>query len=226
MAIRSTSTFPLHGGISKVSVLRRSPARSSAATKCYPDVGYRNEDSGRVVLIGGPTKMPFLRRRVQEELGIHIEDATRVDPMTAVATGAAIYCESCDWTLEGRSPKISRRTESAGQSVAVSFEYDGGTASKRARLTIRQTAGPAGTEVLVDSAVGWSSQRRKLAQPVVLELPLRDVGPNNFRATVFDTNGVPVTEASRNIVIDRLSASTGGVPATQTMRSREPPCPA
>lgn len=188
--------------------------------KMLADVGYRHEDVGRVVLIGGPTKMPFLRRRVEDELGIQIENATRVDPMTAVAAGAAIYCEGRDWTAEGSSAKVSRRTESAGQSVAVSLEYDARTASDRARLTIRQSAGPAGTEVLVDSTFGWSSQRRKLAQPVVLELPLRDNGPNRFRATVFNTNGLPILDACRDIVVDRLLASTGGVPATQTIAAK------
>jgi hypothetical protein len=74
--------------------------------------------------------------------------------------------------------------------------------------------------VLVDSAVGWSSQRRKLAQPVVLDLPLRDLGPNKFQATVFGANGMPVSEACRDIVIDRLLASTGGVPATQTIAAK------
>jgi len=188
--------------------------------KMLADVGYRHEDIGRIVLIGGPTKMPFLRRRVQEELGIQIEDATRVDPMTAVAAGAAIYCEGRDWTADGSSAKVIRRTESAGQFVSVSFDYDTRTASDRARLTVRQVAGPAGAEVLVDSTVGWSSQRRKLTQPVVLDLPLQDVGPNRFRATVFNANGMPVSEACCDIVIDRLLASTGGVPATQTIAAK------
>lgn len=188
--------------------------------KMLADVGYRHEDIGRIVLIGGPTKMPFLRKRVQDELGIQVEDATRVDPMTAVAAGAAIYCEGRDWTADGSSAKVSRRTESAGLTVSVSFEYDTRTASDRARLIIRQNSGPAGTEVLVDSTFGWSSQRRRLDQPVVLELELPDVGPNRFRATVFNANGMPMNEACRDIVIDRLLASTGGVPATQTIAAK------
>lgn len=188
--------------------------------KMLADVGFRHEDVGRVVLIGGPTKMPYLRRRIQDDLAIQVEDSVRLDPMTAVASGAAIYCEGRDWSADGSLAKVSRRTESAGKSIVVSFEYDTRTTSERARLTIRQSGGPGGVEVLVDSSFGWSSQRRKLVDSVLLELPLRSAGPNRFHATVFDPNGIPVASASRDIVIDRLLASTGGIPATQTIAAK------
>ena len=178
------------------------------------EVGYRNEDVARVVLIGGPTKIPFLRRRVQEELGIEVEDAARVDPMTAVATGAAIYCEGRNWSEEGSSPKATRLTESAGSAIEVSFDYEARTAADNAHVTIRQVSGPAGTEVLLESKLGWSTGRRKLSEPLTISLPLKDMGANEFRATVFDARGLPVTDASRRITVDRLLASTGGVPAT------------
>jgi molecular chaperone DnaK len=188
--------------------------------KMLAEVGYRNEDISRVVLIGGPTKMPFLRRRVQEELRIELEDAVRVDPMTAVAKGAAIYCEGRDWTAAGSSAKAARRTESAGQRLAVSFEYDARTASERAVLQMRQTQGPSGAEVLVDSSFGWSSQRRPLSETVKLDLPLHDIGPNTFRITVFGEDGMPVRDVSREIVIDRLLASTAGIPASQSIAAK------
>jgi molecular chaperone DnaK len=44
---------------------------------------------GRMVLVGGPTVMPALRARLQERLGVEL--ATDVDPMTAVAEGAARF---------------------------------------------------------------------------------------------------------------------------------------
>lgn len=43
----------------------------------------------RIVFVGGPTMMPFVRTRVGEALGAPIAD--RLDPMTLVARGAAIY---------------------------------------------------------------------------------------------------------------------------------------
>jgi molecular chaperone DnaK len=43
----------------------------------------------RLILVGGPTKTPYLRRMLTERLGIAFD--TTVDPMTVVAAGAALY---------------------------------------------------------------------------------------------------------------------------------------
>ena len=43
----------------------------------------------KVLLVGGPTLMPFVRERLRAELGIELE--TAIDPMTVVARGAAIF---------------------------------------------------------------------------------------------------------------------------------------
>ena len=182
--------------------------------------GFRHEDIARIVLIGGPTKMPFLRRRVQDALGIQIEDIDRVDPMTAVAAGAAIYCEGRDWSAAASTAKPTRQTARSGRTVEVCFEFEARTAADRAQLRMTQQGGDAGAEVLVDSLLGWSSGRRKLSQPVVFELPLADIGPNRFRATVFGADGMPVPDAGREIVVQRLLATTGGVPATHTIAAK------
>ena len=196
-------------------------ARSIACCRqMLSEVGYRNEDVARVVLVGGPTKIPFLRRRIQEELGIEVEDPARVDPMTAVATGAATYCEGRNWSEQGSSPKATRLTESAGGAIEVSFNYETRTAADIASMTISQVAGPAGTEVLVESFQGWSTGRRRLSGPLTINLPLRQMGTNEFRATVFDSRGLPVADASRRVTVDRLLASTGGVPATHIIAAK------
>lgn len=54
---------------------------------------------GRVILVGGPTAMPLLRKRVAEGLEAHFESGH--DPMTLVAEGAAYYAASAG--LEART---------------------------------------------------------------------------------------------------------------------------
>jgi molecular chaperone DnaK len=49
----------------------------------------------RVILVGGPTLSPYVRERVGRELGIPVD--FRVDPLTAVAKGAAIYATTVPW---------------------------------------------------------------------------------------------------------------------------------
>jgi molecular chaperone DnaK len=53
--------------------------------KVLKDHGYSHEDIDRVVFIGGPSKMPWIRKNVPAELGIPEAD-TLLDPMTAVST--------------------------------------------------------------------------------------------------------------------------------------------
>ncbi len=48
----------------------------------------------RMLLVGGSTKMPILRRMLEEELGIPLD--VSVDPLTAIAQGAAIVAQTID----------------------------------------------------------------------------------------------------------------------------------
>ena len=185
------------------------------------DAGYALSDIDRVVLIGGPTKMPVIRARIAAELGIPVEDPGRVDPMTAVAVGAAIYCESRDWSGPVSIAKPSRTVAAASvavnEAVAVSYDHDLRTAGTEARLRMTRTAGPEGMAVQVESALGWSSGRLSLDAPVELRLPLADPGPNQFRALVFDPLGRPVPDAGREFTVERTAAASAGIPATQSM---------
>ena len=54
--------------------------------------GLNAEDIHSVLLVGGPTQMPYVRRRLKAELGIPL--STEQDPMTVVATGAAIHAST------------------------------------------------------------------------------------------------------------------------------------
>jgi len=185
--------------------------------KIVGDAGYALSDIDQVVLIGGPTKMPLIRARIQAELGIAVEDVKRVDPMTAVAVGAAIYCESRAWSDTGSAAKQTRAQVQAGAALVVAYDFEQRTANTRARLRISRTAGEAGATVQVESTYGWSSGRLSLDGPVELSLDLPDAGLNRFRALVFDAQGRPVADASRTLEIERTYASAAGAPATQTL---------
>ncbi len=180
--------------------------------------GYALADISRVVLIGGPTKMPLLRARIAAALGVPVEDPARVDPMTAVAAGAAIYGDSRDWSGTASAAKPRRAAaEASGGAVAVGYDYEARTAGASARLRVTRRAGPAGTQVQVESALGWSSGRVGLDVPAELQLPLPDMGPNHFRAVVFDAAGHPVPGAGQEWTIERAPAASAGIPASQTI---------
>jgi molecular chaperone DnaK len=70
------------------------------------DNGFSTSDIEKIVMIGGPSRMPVVRRRVAAELGIAIDNT--VDPMTAVAVGAALYAEGRNWEAETPAAKSTR----------------------------------------------------------------------------------------------------------------------
>ncbi len=179
--------------------------------------GYALSDIGRVVLIGGPTKMPLIRARIGAALGIAVEDPQRVDPMTAVAAGAAIYADSRDWSGTASVAKPRKATAEAGTTISVGYEHDVRASGAVARLRMTRLAGPDGLSVQVESTLGWSSGRVTLDTPAELQLPLSDMGANHFRAIVFDDAGRPVADAGREWVIERAPAASAGIPASQTI---------
>jgi molecular chaperone DnaK (HSP70) len=46
----------------------------------------------KIILVGGPTQMPYVRERLEADLGIQIDAS--VDPLTVVARGACIFAQS------------------------------------------------------------------------------------------------------------------------------------
>ena len=54
--------------------------------------GLKNESIKKLILVGGPTQMPYLKQRLENELKVQIDSS--VDPLTVVAHGACIFAMS------------------------------------------------------------------------------------------------------------------------------------
>ena len=183
------------------------------ARKVLKKNGYSHDDIDHVVFIGGPTKMPLIRERVPQQLGIAGDYS--LDPMTAVGLGAAIFAESRDWSTAASARKPSRGSAATSGPLDMSFDYQARTTADQAILRARVKSKAAGYEVQVDSDEGWTSGRKALADGLEVELPLPRVGEHRFRATVFDPQGRPVPSASAELTIVRTHASARGIPATK-----------
>lgn len=75
-------------------------------------------DIERILLVGGPTFMPYVRRRLKEELGIPL--SVDQDPMTVVAVGAAIHASTM---LKPDRSKVALSAPSREQ-VVLELHYD------------------------------------------------------------------------------------------------------
>lgn len=77
-----------------------------SARETLEKAGLSPHDVERIVFIGGPTQYKPLRDRVAFELGI--AQSSDMNPMTAVAEGAAVFAESIDWSSQSRGRKNAR----------------------------------------------------------------------------------------------------------------------
>ena len=88
--------------------------------QCLTDLGAKKSDIDALVLVGGTCKMPAIRTFVSELMGQG--PATGVDPMTAVAEGAAVAAAILTGELDDRDFFVS--TEHALGTIAISDSMD------------------------------------------------------------------------------------------------------
>ncbi|MEO1564331.1 MAG: Hsp70 family protein, partial [Pseudomonadota bacterium] len=93
---------------------------------------YEPEDVDRLVFIGGPTRMQFVRDYVSNALGIPA--VQEVDPMTAVAIGAAVFGATAAVVDKSSKEAEEERTQA---DVGVEFQVQEVTGSETARFRLR-----------------------------------------------------------------------------------------
>lgn len=186
----------------------------SAARDTLVKAGLTANDVERVVFVGGPTHYKPLRDKVSFELGI--ASSTDVNPMTAVAEGAAVFAESIDWSTQNRTRK-SARGSIQNEALNLTFNYVARTPDTRARILIRFTGGASSaTELQIDSVdTGWTSGRVPLRDGATVDVTLAKLGENVFKAFAFDANGRP--KDAERIVITRTAASIDAIPASHSI---------
>lgn len=124
--------------------------------ECLQDVGLTAEDLDAVLMIGGTSQIPLVRREVERVLGKAVVDARLCKPMTAVARGAAITAAEID----GLVPET---TISVATSHDLGLSFEAGGRRGFATLIPRYSTLPARGTSSAMPAVGGASK-------VVLEI--------------------------------------------------------
>lgn len=189
----------------------------NAARATLDKAGLSPNDVERIVFVGGPTHYKPLRDKVASELCIAA--STEVNPMTAVAEGAAVFAESIDWGSQSRGRKSARGSISAGGKLDLAFNFIARTPDSRAKIAVKLGGTVlAGAEFQVDSLdTGWSSGRVALKDGSTIEVMLSKPGDNTFKVFVFDASGGPVNVGDSKIVIARTAASIDAIPSSSSI---------
>jgi len=157
-----------------------------------------SKDISQLILVGGPTQIPYVRERLKNAFDIPIE--YKIDPITVVAQGAAIFAAS-----QLIPEELTKRDYSK---VSVKLAYNpmtteldpavGGRlfASKDAEL-------PEGMRVQINRASGdWESGMIAINDNAFFtNVNLREGKVNNFTLALFDKNGnkIPIEPDSFTI---------------------------
>lgn len=173
-------------------------------------------DVNRIVFVGGPTQYKHVRDRVSNEVAV--SSAMDVNPMTAVAEGAAIFAESIDWASAKRGRKSNRASLDTGN-LNISLNYISRTPSSTSRIAIKiEGELPEGSEFQIDSQdTGWSSGRLPLRREGTIELTLSKQGDNVFKVLLFAGDGSAIPLKDDRVVIARTAATIDAIPASHSV---------
>jgi molecular chaperone DnaK len=161
-----------------------------------------------LLLVGGPTLTPYIRKAIESELGIRPNSS--VDPMTVVAQGAALFAAT------QRLQHTSKPSAGIGQ-VSVQLHYSPVADGTEVEVGISLQPSPSGGQLrIVRADGGWASPVNQIPQDgqFLLTLVLRAKKSNEFRLEVTDARGSVIAPDPSQFTI------THGLQVAQAITSR------
>lgn len=156
-----------------------------------------------ILMVGGSTYIPYVRKRVQEVMGIPVN--TNIDPTNAVAVGAAYFA--------GTKEKTQVAGNTARQSsspLKMKMVYNKMSQELEEPFTAKVEGVVEGMQYRIVSNDGsFDSGLKKLSTRVLEDLPLREGAYNIFTLKVFDAKGsvVPLDDDVIQIAQGRYSVA-------------------
>ena len=174
-------------------------------------------DIRAMLLVGGPTYSQTLRSMLREEFGQIVD--TSIDPMTAVAWGAALFA-----TTQSIPDELLIRDTAK---VQLTLKYPETTVETEESCGIRIDRAKSETSVpdvvnveLVRSDGGWSSARTRVEDADIIDIVLVPGRPNTFEVNVTDNAGNSlVCEPESFTVIQGLKVARATLPRSICIES-------
>lgn len=162
----------------------------------------RNNLTGKLdslILVGGPTYSPVLRQMLKDQITSNVD--TSIDPMTAVAKGAALYASGID-------SQVTTKIESG--TIALDVQYNSSSVETLEFVTVKllrnDCTGQIPARVYVEFVRGdkaWSSGKIEVNEiGDVIECQLNEGKANAFNVIAYDEKGtvIPCFPTEINII--------------------------
>lgn len=171
-------------------------------------------DIDALILVGGPTHSPILRRMLKEQITEKVD--TSIDPMTAVATGAALFASTMsvsDALKEENRDKTKLQLGINYSATSVDFEE-----MINVQVLKDKTTGVIPDKIFVEFVRGdgaWSSGKKLISpeKKTLLDIQLIE-GSNQFEVIAFDEHGNRI-ECQPNSI--NILQGLGGLEALSTL---------
>ena len=149
----------------------------------------KGKDLDSLILVGGPTYSPVLRNMLKEQITPNVD--TSIDPMTAVARGAALYASGID---------SETKTELKTGTIALDLSYESSSVETSefvsAKLLKEECMGTIPTKLFIEltrNDKGWSSGKIEINEiGDVIECQLMEGKANTFTIVAYDEKGTVV----------------------------------
>ena len=147
----------------------------------------RNNLSGsqlnKLILVGGPTHSPLIRQMLKEQITPNVD--TSIDPMTAVATGAALYASTLDAEINDNDIQIG--------TIKLELGYESTSVETSEWVSVKLADGAPLNKVWVEllrADKAWSSGKTEVdLNGNVIEANLLEGKPNSFSVITYDDKG-------------------------------------
>lgn len=150
----------------------------------------KSSDLGTLILVGGPTFSPILRRMLKEQITENVD--ITVDPMTVVAKGAALFASTINV-----SEDVKEVTRDKAK-LQLEIKYEATTVEMEEIVNIKvlkeKTEGTLPEKIYVDvirtAPDGWSSGKKQIGEKATLfEVLLGESRSNAFEIIAYDGAG-------------------------------------
>ncbi|MDR2231913.1 MAG: Hsp70 family protein [Tannerella sp.] len=149
----------------------------------------KGTDLGALILVGGPTYSPILRRMLKEQITENIP--TDVDPMTVVAKGATLFASTISVSEEVKEESRDKTK------LQLDIKYEATSVENEEMVSIKilrdKTEGIIPEKVFADvvrSDGAWSSGKKLIGEKAVLvDVLLKEGCSNVFIVNVYDEQG-------------------------------------
>ena len=137
----------------------------------------------KLILVGGPTHCPLIRQMLKEQVTPNVD--TSIDPMTAVATGAALYASTLDAEVSDNDIEIG--------TIKLDINYESTTVETTEYVPVCLASGSSKNKVFVEFVRGdkaWSSGKVEInSNGEVFDLNLLEGKANSFSIVCYDDKG-------------------------------------